>query len=394
MGNEEHKIINSVRDRLLDHEIPYEEGMWESFQEQYAKELSRLDEKQEAKLIPLWRYAATAAAAVILILLAVNFFHQPQPADKSMAGKIQKNRTSPVQPGDAVVSTPADTAHKRAGFANIPKPVIAMPEYTHVPLQAQVITNEIKHVNPAPVVVADTIAVKNAVTTRPSETLPRQLETAPPAADIDYLAKNNDHAGRWKFGVELNPAVVSDRINVGVGISTQYEISKRIRLATGLSYSSMKAIHKVDAVQVSADTSMTGAQSVIKALDIPLSIIYERDNGWYAAVGVSALAVLKENKVYEFTSKTLQESFSTDPVSGESLAVFNVVETQFSEKSTDTDFRGRSNLGYINLAIGRQYKFYSDKKILLEPFVKIPVGNLQNDKINLLNSGIRIRLLF
>ncbi len=394
MGNDEHKIINSLRDEFLDKEIPYEEGKWESFREQYGKELNRLDQKQNAKIIPMWKYAAAAAAAVILIVLAVNIFHPPKHTSKNIVRKEQINITNAIQPGDTIVSKPKNITNERIEFSRVSKPAVQQPSYNHVPLQAQITASEIKRPDQLSVIVTDTVAIKQTGTIRPSETFPKRQETLPLPADIDYLTKSSEHSDRWKFGVELNPAVISDRINVGVGISTQYEVSRRITLATGLSYSSMTAIHKSDAVQVSADTSITGAQSVIKALDIPLSIIYERDNGWYAAVGVSALAVLKENKVYEFTSKTLQESFSTDPVSGESLAVFNVVETQFSKKTTDTDFRGRSNLGYINLAIGKQYKFYSDKKILLEPFVKIPVGALQNDKINLLNSGVKIRLLF
>ena len=393
MDNEENRIIDGIRNALLDHEIPYEEGKWEIFHKEYGKELNNIDKRYGAKLIYLWKYAAATAAAIILIIA---FLYSPQNPKKQneFARQDQKILTDPINQSAEVGNRLGNIKEtKSSKQTSLAKRVKAMPlsdsqyhEHNTI-TDLTIIESGIKKTE-----VIDAEILKDASTRNKTDSNAHKSDNR--HFNVDVPEKVAAYSSRWKFGVELNPSLVSDRINLGVGISTQFEVSKKIKLATGLSYSSITANHKFDPIQISPDTNMIGAQSVIKALDIPLSIIYERNNGWYAAVGVSALAVLKESKIYEFESKVLQETFSTDPESGEAVSVFKVVETQYDEESADTDFKGRNNLSYINLAVGKQYKFYSNKKILLEPFVKIPMGALNNNNINLLNSGIRIKLLF
>ncbi|HAO07122.1 MAG TPA: hypothetical protein DCQ50_09050 [Chryseobacterium sp.] len=390
MEQEDNKIIDSIREALYSYEIPYEEGSWEVFQKQYEKELNKLDKKQTPKLVHFWKFAATAAAIIVLVIAIYTLQNKREEkifvkqGTEIVADSISQNQPIVSVPGkDEKIRTDlrhtSVTSAKNHSFTAVQRHIPNISEERNVGAVAQ---NKINDTKP----LIDTGPQNNP----DSYVDNSKIRPGYPEHPVETRINTN----RWKFGVEINPSYVSDRINLGFGISTQFEFSKRIKLATGLSYSSITAIHKIDPVQMSADTTLTGAQSVIKALDIPFSIIYERKNGWYAAVGVSALAVLKENKVYEFESKVLQETFSTDPVNGDPVSVFKVVETNYNEKSAGTDFKGRNNLGYINLAIGKQYKIYGNTKILLEPFVKIPMGSLNNENVDLLNSGIKIRLVF
>lgn len=394
MGNEENRIIDGIRNALLDREIPYEEGRWEVFQEQYEKKIDSLDPKDNSKAVYLWKYTATAAAVVIFII-AFLYLPQTPKKEKRLTTLSQNHLTDTLKKDVIPVATPEKIKKRKSTQQPLLAKVLKSSSLSNTQLLTlNIVKNNVTMIEPR----LNNIKVikpefPNDTSTK-SKTDSYKNNNENRHFDFDVPEKAPIYSSRWKFGVELNPSLVSEHINLGVGISTQFEVSKKIKLATGLSYSSITAIHKLSPVQISSDTTMIGAHSVIKALDIPLSLIYERENGWYAAVGVSALAVLNENKTFEFESKGLQETFSTDPESGGAVSVFKVVETKFEEKSRETDFKGRNNLSYINLAIGKQYKFYSNKKILLEPFVKIPMGSLNNDNINLFNSGIKIKLLF
>lgn len=391
MGAEDQNIFEDIRSQLFHFEIPYEEGRWETFQQQYGKDLDKLYKKETSKLVPLWRYAATVAAAVFLIVVFI-----VTPRQKLKDEELAKKEETPSIDRIKQDRKDIDKPEVSGKFdKHVQKSPIPTPEKYFLPekqLSAEDIGIRVKIKEASPKNTIDTVypndhKLKINQHIYDDNQMAVSLLLEPPA-------NKPDHSGKWKFGIELNPSIVSDRINLGIGISTQYEISKKIKLATGLSYSSIRAAYNIDPVQISSDTSMIGAQSVISAIDIPFSIIYEKKHGWYAAVGVSALAVIRENKVYEFQSKGLLETFTTDPESGAPVTVLKVVESNYTKKTTDTDFKGRYNLSYLNFAVGKQYNLYNKKKIMIEPFVKIPMGGLNSDKVNLLNSGIKFRILF
>src|SRR5690606_42120701 len=92
-------------------------------------------------------------------------------------------------------------------------------------------------------------------------------------------------------------------------------------------------------------------------------------------------------------SEVLRDNVVTDPTSGASISVFEVTKSEYSEKSMDTDFEGRSNLSYLNLSIGRKQRFNKRTDLLCEPIIKIPMGGVQRGDVNLLNSGLKIKVL-
>src|SRR5690606_40996616 len=87
---------------------------------------------------------------------------------------------------------------------------------------------------------------------------------------------------KWKSGSAVNLSLTTDKPNIGVGILTEFEVSERIKLSTGLTYSRISALHDTDPVQLSYDTKMIAGESTINAIDIPLNVIYEPIDGWYA----------------------------------------------------------------------------------------------------------------
>jgi len=380
MDREEKKLIDEIRNGLQDFEVPYEEGSWEKFQQMYQE---KADNKQRSlrktPLVP-WKYIAAAAAVLIGALIYMPW--QAPEEEINRQGPIARKERSPATDNEPV---------KR--LSEVERKVVSS--------KRQVSSGEervIEHVlasHQDEVMLTEPDAPDQEV----APTLPK--DDTPPVRWRELTLASNDPLdepaaldSRWKFGVEINSSLTSDKLQLAAGLLAQFQVSDKIKVATGLTYSSFAAVHAISPVQLSYDTRMIGGETTIKAIDIPLTVVYEPSDGWFASVGVSALAVLDENKIHRMESEALHETFVLDPESGASVSVFEVVKNEYIEQSTDTDFEGRNNLRYLNLSLGKKQRLNKRTEILFEPFVKIPMGDLKREDINLLNSGIKLKLLF
>ena len=395
MDSDEKKLIDEIRDGLHNFEIPYEEGNWENFQKSYVEKLNEGKQKRRrAPLIP-WKYIS--AAAVLIGVMIYLPWHRSGKEDVRLDriaehGKISTKDKGPSlatqdESDTTVVSSrddhPIAQTVNRAFITNH-----GLDDNTAIRLNSdntRSVNGALEEGSISPSLVSPTTAEEKNASTGWKEA---------PIASVDQPEPPKAASDRWKFGTEVNLSLTTDKPNIGVGILTEFEVSERIKLSTGLTYSRISALHDTDPVQLSYDTKMIGGESMIKAIDIPLNVIYEPIDGWYASVGVSALAVLDEDKIYRMESEVLRENVVTDPTSGASESVFQVIKNEYSEKSMDTDFEGRSNLRYLNLSIGRKQRFNKHTDMLFEPFIKIPIGGLQRGNVNLLNGGIKVKVLF
>jgi len=394
MDREEKKLIEEIRKGLHDFEIPYEEGNWEIFQQSYEAYFGDGRKKRRKGPLVPWKYIS-AAAVLIGVMMAI-------PRDK-----VEKNKVR-----DDAATEQLTTTSKHEGsdvMGNSDMEPIASP-------RSELSGNTVQKHPTADAEIDDKVDIRpknKEIRSTLSRLSGNQLAEKPVVQPI-YREKEatsssrQEHAiatvdrnkvevptsDRWKFGIEVSSSIRTDRPNIAAGILTQFELTEKVKLSTGLSYAHISAIHDVDPVQLSYDTKMIGGESMIKALDIPLTVIYAPTDKWYASVGVSALAVLDESKIYRMESEALRENVVKDPESGTSITVFEVVKNEFSEKSLDTDFEGRSNLRYLNLSFGRKQRFNKHTDLLFEPFVKIPMGGLHRGNINLTNTGIKVKVLF
>lgn len=381
MDSEENRLIEEIKAGLSNFEIPYEEGNWENFQKTYGGQLNRIGRKRrKMPAVVLWRYIAATAAVLIGVLVYVQWPRLEK--DRIQREPITEQASIPsgneeLNPIPAVEDSGLQPAPVRQAPANA-RPVQSVLTSIHRVKSTPPVTKLNEEV-PAP--------------SGPAPTIPeKSVEEA--TARIEPPEEYEPASGRWKFGIELNSTLTTDRPGIAAGILTQFEVSDQIKLAAGLTYSRIAASHDIDPVQLSYDTRMVGGESVIRAIDIPLTLVYEPTDGWFASVGVSALAVLDEDKSYRMESEVLQETVMIDRESGASVAVFEVVTDQYSRPGVDTDFEGRSNLGYLNLSIGRKQRLNKRADLLFEPFIKIPMGGLQRRDVNMLTSGLKIKVLF
>ena len=381
MDKEEEKLIAEIRKKLHDFEVPYEEGKWEIFQQSYEAKFGGSRKKRRQTLVIPWKYIS-AAAVLIAVMMAIPW------------GKMEKGKV-----WDKPETERLATALKRKGVNVVGK---NDGEPTEAPKSEPPI--DTTHSHPTAIRQIDdkagVRAKENLVKEPLAQPIYREKQARSSSGQVYAIATVDSQkvevptSARWKFGIEVSSSISADKPNIAAGVLTQFELTEKIKLSTGLTYAHISAIHDVDPIRLSYDTRIVGGESMIKAIDIPLTVIYEPTDKWYASVGVSALAVLDERKIYRMESEAVRENVVKDPESGTSITVYEVVKKEFSERSLDTDFEGRSNLGYLNLSIGRKQRFNKHTDLLFEPFVKIPMGGLHRGNINLTSTGIKVKVLF
>lgn len=398
MNKDEKELINQLKEDFYQYEEPYEEGNWEQFQQRYGAELKALDAEETRKVVSLWRYYSAAAVIIGLLFWATwnslnnESVHQEELLTES--NLLDKEHKIFPEPKHAELSSNLES-----------KTLYKAPEFTLTIRKSQDAENilaeeegplkEIGIHDEEKIALAPITEENKLVITSEDQEIIQAKDTKESQLAATFPVeppKLKEY--KWKFGVEVNPTWASDKPSLSAGVITQYELTKKVKLSAGLTYAYLSATHQNDPVQLAFNSRQMEAESTIKALDIPLSIVFEPKEGWYASIGVSAFAVLDEQKRYRMETEMLKENVVTDAESGTTFSVFEVVTNNYYQSSAETDFEGKRNLGFLNFSVGRKMEMAKQLDLHVEPFVKFPMGGLQRKDINLINSGVKIKILF
>lgn len=386
MGQEDEKLIEEIRDFLINHEEPYEEGNWEIFCEKYKKEEPTRIKKDIYSLGRIWKYTSVAAAIIFMMLMFPLFRVQlgdkePEMVKNFPVSKIEKQN---------IVAGDNDRQ-------NIKKESKQNDKADLFPLTDKDISYEgIKETPPVLVKSLDKKELLNEwerPITKPITIKKNSFDALallPPShGNTDLLSES-----KWKFGVELSSSLISDNTNFGAGLLTEFKISDKLSFSTGITYTKIDASNAIEPIGISSSTRKIGVESSMQALDIPLSVIYQVNKGLYASIGVSSFTVLTENKAYQYEMDMVTEQTTINPDTGAEYIEYTVVTKEFSETTKDTDFKGHNNLGYLNFSVGKKQKLFGKTQLIFEPFLKVPLGSLSNEDVKLMNTGLKIKLMF
>jgi len=410
MENKEDRIIEEIRDSLINYELPYEEGAWEKFREkQEDTEIISISFK-DIKGAPFSIRKIMAVAASLILLLSIISVFKAYDTDE----QYETSRVVEVKPvnkeGDAKkqVSLPA-IIQKETKNEEV-KPHFQITAY-NTQIVKQGVSKELKI----------DIEEKNiGIITVPKEKMPvleekeqhveigdkqpdsnkKEIKPVPfesptfLSANVGNKENNSDNGETWKFGVELSSSFISDKMNYGGGVFTERKLSDKISLTSGLVFTKINADNEMKPVGISSSTRKVGVESSMQALDIPLSIVYQVSDGFYASMGVSLLSVLSEDKSYQYETDVVSESFVKDPKTGVESTVYSTVTRQYTEPVKEANSKGNDNIGYFNLSVGKRQSFYGKTQLLLEPFLKLPIGKLSDEEVKLMNTGLKIKVMF
>jgi hypothetical protein len=228
----------------------------------------------------------------------------------------------------------------------------------------------------------------------------------------DKAVKKKDNRSKWNFGIQVMPAVTGSNVDFGGGVTTAYRISEKFSLSSGVSLLQMQAgkdvppapvqaSYALSSISSSPEKKLTAVGTNIRALDIPVAVIYKVNQHFYTSAGVSLFNVLNEKRSNTYFQTAQVDNMAVNPATGfvstyKSLQTTEVMESVVPGTSAtgDDPVKQNNSIGFFNFSIGRQQNIFNKYSIQIEPFIKVPLGKFSSENLNLLNSGIKFQLSF
>lgn len=245
----------------------------------------------------------------------------------------------------------------------------------------------------------------------------------------------------WNFGMHLNSNLTTDKVNVGGGLFVSYQLNPYFSIKSGISVGSYglnraksdflghvsarlkgedvnifeiekqnsianDVMHSSPSVgpqgpnkpgeQLAANKipafykrNLVGSTSQVLTWDIPLDLNINFDKNFYGSVGVSFVGVLNEKRFHHY-----EEIYSETPkqFNNQDLGSlhYDIQYTNVVSEAEIKPLKGNTYTGFMNISLGRKVKLNNSFGLGLEPFVKIPIGNLKKEEMNFTNMGLKL----
>ncbi|PPL00005.1 outer membrane beta-barrel protein [Parapedobacter indicus] len=431
-GSEKNKeLIQRIAETLRNHAEPYKEGAWERFSAAQGIVRKRV-------IWPYWSAAAVLLVAAVLFLVN-STSDSPTPTIANLDTKKEQPITSaPAEPL-------ASTEKEQTTVTRLLEKTEASPQRVSRPKQRSTAVDE-THMEPLVVAQAavptgdifkEHVDEENIERYKPSIATETESE-APgspehrvvaveqpvvPKMPVEHFSKRQEYAAidegvhvgagrKWDLGVAVAPSMTSEKLNLSGGIAVAYQLSDKFSVGSGVSIgrlgmgenpnyqqsSGEPPVYSLEPVggeyvqglankreQYKRDITLT---SSVVALDIPLDLRYEVFNGFYTSVGVSYVAVLSEQRTEHFIGG-LNETTLSDKVAGKDLIESTTVG-YVSEKMDVQPLKGKGYAGFMNFSVGRKVSVSKHLFFSIEPYFKLPIGQLSKEQMDFTNGGIRI----
>ncbi len=407
-------ITEHIAKMLKEHSFPYEEGAWERFKDFEATKKSKL---------VLWPYFSGAAAAIVLLAMSLFLIIGKDDDNTQQVAKQEIIKDVVEVPNSKSIDN-----NKIASIeSQISTPTPSM-EFVVAPRNRQI-------TNPA---ISDVLVESSSPDIEQTELNRMDLSSAEenePATSTQSIASNvrkpnqrerqertffNGIEGieqdvdvsntrKWDFSVELSPNIKDNDINFGGGFAIAYNLNDRISIGSGVSYMQLDAERGPNGIDIPSEFSnLAGSRNNNKSLstistslvglDFPINLKLNIGSAMYANAGVSLFSVLNESRYNNFEERIVVTSLAspnTSPSSSKSES--NGVEAQTlhsQEVSVSSPYEGKNFTGFLNFSVGYKLPFIPKINLAVEPYVKIPIGSLSDQDMDLSNGGFKIKASF
>lgn len=433
-GKNNKELIEHMVDTLREHSAPYKEGAWERF---------AASQHQGKKISPIWYWGSAAAMVLLGVTLLINNYLfdkggiivqneytqakpesnntdteggyplDAEPDDQSKEGESRQPKSTmlaftptrrsqnqglaPLQTATATISLKGEDHQLPVMSAlNVPKAVSQETETDASTKQKEQIAANDKEMSKEEALIR--------MLNEGSSYVSSAQKTLPQRPEID--------ARKWNVGVMLSPSLTDERVNIGGGVTVAYQLSKKVSIGSGVSLVDLGFRQSspnipgggvMDApapASLSNESPMFNARSLetkeltsintnLLALDIPIDIKYQVSKQFYASAGVSFFTVLNENRTNNFLTRTPTDR-TLQSADGFAFSQPEFQVKSVSEKASETPYQGNGYSGFLNFSVGRKMPISNKVGIAVEPFIKIPVGSLSNQDMNLRYGGLRV----
>ncbi len=432
------ELIDHIKNSLAVYEETYDEGAWERFAV-----------KEDRKKPVAWLWFLRGAAAIFVVgLISLLFIFQQS---KEVKTPIHELTVKPKTNGGANDRLTVDSS---VILKNTNAEIVAQKSLKKIENQSEALaieleSNPVKRVPQNQIVDLPIVNVpknfeQEAINKVASEPVKDILENSavnnnqqsvvtPIVADneqsklLDFLAnetvKNKDNKSekstnkresKFTLGLVVAPSFGNvNKLNMGYGVSVDYQLSPKFSLNSGIAYNQMsaqgsgvndKGLLMSDVAAGPSSMALFASSNEVKSLesvkervagiDIPLELKYHVSKNFYANVGLSAFAVINQSQdntyVIDRAVRVVQESST---LSGKQQLA-NVV---ISERTTEKETANKENynyLGFYNFSLGYKQKISKANSVAIEPFVKLPMQKVNTQNLNLIGAGLKLKFEF
>jgi len=218
------------------------------------------------------------------------------------------------------------------------------------------------------------------------------------AGDIDGTGSKTGISVLASPTLNYSEAQTKGSAGFTAGIVSDYPLTKGIRISSGLVLARQNL-----RIEESGNTNLTPDSGVgafsssttadLLTLDVPLNLQFtlgkRHNRESYVSVGVSSYLFLKEQ--FDLFSREVTEVLQE--ADDGSIERFPVVEENTEEESNPT-FSTFDFAEVLNFAVGFNYSAGKKTDLVIEPFIKYPLGSLTSKNVQFGSGGINIRIRF
>lgn len=274
-------FLEQLKNTLLSHEEPYDEGAWERFVSKHKQA-----EKTVKPVIPIWRWAAAVAAILAGVIFMLQYFNSENKIDSTNKNIpiVNNNKTEGITDQNDLQSIDNVSIVKNGANKKV---------FTH----SEIINEPNNETNPlitSPIIGTtekEIAAVADPVKANPSATENPQEKKQPgnnfwknrivkvDGTDQDQLnrnenstiikvsepvnmaSNNHNHSTKWESSLYVSPTYSELGINMGYGYSIGYAVSKKVKISAGIAHTKISASRSYDQPAASTPIITFGSSS-------------------------------------------------------------------------------------------------------------------------------------
>lgn len=424
-------ITERMAELLRKHSVPYKEGAWEQF---------KAYESGKKKKVVLWPYLTGAAA--IILLGSVLFLRQEPTVDNlnptvvktddeyrsfeetgGLSEEVEKIENNTTERNNReIASSNNNNGLVKRDIRDADRPRTAFTEHSFYERETALVSDAQDQKQQAtlndtqveePLKEVESLAEKSTNSDQKAASKAIQPNRS---YDEENAYENGEWAlideskinpdmrqvvDKWDFSVEIAPSINErQQINFGGGLAVAYNINEKISISSGVSYVQLDAQRGPNQVDIPAEfakaslnsysynKSLNTINTTLVGLDIPVNLKVNLGKQLYASAGVSVFSVLSEDRYNVFEEKIAQVASLSDDGQGRRVPAIQTVYSQ--EISPNTPYEGKNFTGFFNLSVGYRLPVLKNLNLSLEPYLRVPVGSLTDQDMNLSNGGLKI----
>ncbi|MBD1362434.1 hypothetical protein IDJ77_01310 [Mucilaginibacter sp. ZT4R22] len=366
------ELIDHIKDELQHFELDYQDGAWENFNNRQKKPGSNV-------------WFLLAKAAVFLLVFCLFLGGLKLGGDKHRVVTFSRGKASQQR------NTASYNTHEKHIMAIRLKPSVVAP-VAFVADEQPADTTDAIVVSISPQLASAT-TIKSVQPAKKAAIAKTMQDLLQEDSGIRDIAANRLPAkGRWSFGFAVGGALDSrQKGNINVGAEVNFKLSEKISLNTGVFYNQMGAKKANNGVIATAaeEKTLISAEANMSGTELPLQVSYHVNKKFYAKAGISAYAIGKQVQTLQFSE---QKAIVTSFIDEQGAVQYEnrMVKEVSTESVTPEKLKQNKFVALYNLSFGFVQPVAGNKSLSLEPYLKVPVQDFSEQKLNLSQAGVRV----